>query len=386
MLRRINCAAVLGAIRDAGSARVAELVEATGLSRPTVTAAVSELLADGWIEEVDAAGDDLPRMGRPARVLRFRAGARHVLGIDVGPHKIYCALADLDGRVIADLRDDAQMTSHAQLMAHVESAIGLVLAEAAVPRSSLAAAGVGTPGVVDEPFGRVVTAPSVPGGSFIELGELLRRSLPCPVHVENDVNLAVIAERWLGAGRDADSLVLVHWGARLGAAVLVDGRLHRGAHGAAGEIGFIDLDEEPQGIPPEGLGPLERAVGTGWILARARALGDAGGTDAVAVLERAAAGDATVLAVVDEACARFVRGLAPFLAAVDPQLVILGGSITLAGQAVLAGVRHHLGRRALVVPRLELTSLGEDAVALGAIRLALTDVEERLLHVPGVAP
>ncbi|TDE09155.1 ROK family transcriptional regulator [Jiangella asiatica] len=378
----MNCAAVLDAIRDAGTARVTELVRATGLSRPTVSAAVSTLMADGWVEETEAPDIDLPRMGRPARVLRFRADARYVLGIDVGPHKIYCAVADLSGTVVSRVRRDVtEASTQAGLLDHVQATMREVLDAVPVPSSALAAVGLGTPGIVDERRGAVVQAPSVPGWSSLELGSLLRRSVECPVHVENDVNLAVMAERWNGAGGDADNLILVQWGARVGAAVLVQGQLHRGAHGAAGEIGFVELEEEPQGVQADGLGPLESAVGTAWMLRRARSLGDDESPDAAAVLTAAADGDPRARRVVDEACARLARGLASFVSAIDPELVIIGGGVALAGDAILDGIRRHLTRRALVVPRLELSRLGDDAVALGAVRLALADAERRLLDV-----
>lgn len=380
MLRLLNCAAVLSAIRAAGTARVTELVHATGLSRPTVTAAVTTLVADGWVEETEAADVDLPRMGRPARVVRFRANARHVLGLDIGPHKVSCAVADLSGTVVAHCRRDVgEPGSHAALLERVDTTMDQVLTEAAVQVSSVAAVGVGTPGIVDRRHGAVVHAPSVPGWSSLELGSLIQQRLPCPVHVENDVNLAVLAERWHGTGREAESLLLVHWGARVGAAVLVQGRLHRGAHGAAGEIGFVDLEVEPQGVQGGGLGPLEAAMGTSWIHRRARALGHRDGADAASVFTAAAAGDPAARQAIDEACARFARGLAPFLLALDPELVIIGGGILLAGDAVLAGVQRHLARRTLMMPKIELSTLGDDAVALGAVHLAMADAEQRIL-------
>ena len=382
LLRLMNCAAVLQAVRDAGSARLADVVRATGLSRPTVTAAVSTLIRDGWVEETEAPEDDSPRMGRPAKVVRFRADAAHVVGVDVGPHKVYCAVADLAGNVVVqERRDVAEPASHAGLLEHVESTVSLVLDRAGVERSAIAAVGVGTPGIVDERRGAIVQAPSVPGWAALELGRTLQRTIACPVYVENDVNLAVVAERANGSWDEADDMVLVQWGARVGAAVLLQGRLHRGANGAAGEIGFIDLEEQPQGTQADGLGPLEAVTGTAQILRRARELGDRTSHDAVAVLHAAAAGDPLALQVLDEAAAEFARGLAPFLTAIDPALVVIGGGITLAGDAILAAVRRHLEQRALVVPRLELSSLGDDAVALGAVRLALDHAERQLLDV-----
>jgi predicted NBD/HSP70 family sugar kinase len=380
-LRLMNCAAVLTVLRETGMARVTELMRATGLSRPTVTAAVSTLIEDGLVEETETLDADVPRMGRPARVLRFRADARYVLGVDVGPHRIYCEVADLNGTIVArECRDlTAAGDAHANLLDGVEATMRDVLAKAAVPATELASVGVGTPGIVDPRRGAAVQAPSMPGRDLLALGRLLQRNVRCPVHVENDVNLAAMAERWRGAGSQSDNLLLVQWGSRVGAAVLLQDQLLRGAHDAAGEIGFVDLGEEPQGVQADGHGPLESAVGTAWILRRARSLGDDRSTDAAAVLTAAADGDTRALQVIDEACAQLARGLAPFLLAVDPELVIIGGGIVLAGEAILTALRHHLAKRVIVVPRMELSRLGDDAVALGAVHVALAEAHRRLL-------
>ncbi|QVQ52448.1 ROK family transcriptional regulator [Spiractinospora alimapuensis] len=379
-LRLMNCAAVLRAIRGQGSARARELMRATGLSRPTVTAAVDQLIEDGWVEEAQTADHDLPRMGRPARVLRFRANARYVVGVDVGPNRVQCSAADLNGRIVAETRLTVSDQSDPEaLLELVTTGIRDVMARVPIPEGRLAALGVGTPGVVDARRGLVVRAPSLPGWDGLDLGERLGRHVDCHVHVENDVNLAVMAEQWSGVGSAADSLVLVQWGARVGGAVLVHGRLHQGAHGAAGEIGFVELAEEPAAATPDGLGPLESRVGTSWILRRARDLSSGGYADVGEVLHAAGTGDATALRAVDEACAHLARGLAPFLAAVDPEIVVLGGGITRAGDVVLDSVSRHLARRTLVAPILRLSTLADDAVTLGALRLALADAERRLL-------
>lgn len=386
-LRLMNCAAVLNVLREAGTARVTELMRATGLSRPTVTAAVSTLIDDGLVEETETLEVDAPRMGRPARVLRFRADSRYVLGVDVGPHRVYCEVADLNGTIVARQRRDvtAAGDAHANLLDGVEATMRDVLAKAPVPAPALASVGVGMPGIVDPRRGAAVQAPSMPGRDLLELGRLLQRNVSCPVHVENDVNLAVLAERWRGAGSQTDNLLLVQWGSRVGAAVLLQDQLLRGAHDAAGEIGFVDLEEEPQGVQAGGYGPLESAVGIEWILRRARSLGDNLSADAAAVLSAAADGDSRALQVVDEACAQLARGLAPFLLAIDPELVIIGGGVVLAGDAILTALRRHLTKRVIVVPRIELSRLGDDAVALGAVHIALTEAHRRLLD-PYTAP
>ena len=393
MLRWLNAAAVLTALRGAGSARVADLVARTSLTRPTVTQALVALERAGWAEM----GPDEParmaarRMGRPAQQVRFRSEAGHVLGIDIGPHKILAAVADLAGTVLAQCRREVvESTRGADLMAEVETVVDLVMAQTGLTRRSVTSVAVGTPGIVSE--GRILLSPSITGWAGIPLGRELSQSFACPVLVDNDVNLAVLAERWRGVQEPVNTLVFVHWGARLGAGLMIGGRLHRGATAAAGEIGFVDVADVPTPRPgAHGLGPLESDVGTAAIARlaqqavrrrktplRAMLAASPDPLDVSPVFRCATDGDAVALAVVDEIAARFARGLAPLFLLLDPDLVVIGGGVSLGGRVLLDAVERHLRVRTLVAPPLVLSSLGDTSVALGAVRLALDDVEERL--------
>ena len=407
-LRLINATAVLSALRAAGPSRIADLMQTTGLSRPAVTRAVEVLSGHGWVADADPdATDDEPRrshLGRPAAMLRFRAEAGHVLGIDVGPHKILAMVADLDGTVVAERRFDAHALSGGEA---VLAAILDVTAEVCrrIPAGSLMSATVGTPGLVDPGTGMVSFAPSIPGWARIPIGATLHDRLACPVTVHNDVNLAVLAERWRGSAESAGTLVFLQWGARVGTGIMIDGRLHAGAARAAGELGFLNLDAEPdpQGTPQstdgEGtartptMGPFERQVGAAAIIdlaiAEAERHGDTGllalmkaaqpHDDATALFEAAAAGSGLAQTIIDTICARLARGLAAVYLVLDPELVVIGGGLSRAGDQLLTAIERHLRPRTLVPPRLALSALGDTAVAIGALRSALDDVDERVL-------
>lgn len=400
MLRWLNAAAVLAALRGAGSARVADLVASTNLTRPTVTQALAALERAGWAEMGPHEPGRLAvrRMGRPAQQVRFRAEAGHVLGIDIGPHKVLAAVADLAGTVAAQCRRDLTESHPGQdLMAEVEAVVDAAMAQTRLSRRSITAVAVGTPGIVSD--GRIVLSPSIAGWTGVPLNRELSAWFDCPVLVDNDVNLAVLAERWQGVPGQVNTLVFVHWGARLGAGLMIGGRLHRGATAAAGEIGFVDVADLPTPRPGlDGLGPLEADVGTGAIARLAQeAVRGAGGPlgamlaastdplDVSAVFGCASDGDPVALAVVDEIAARFARGVAPLFLLLDPDLVVIGGGVSRGGPVLLDAVEHHLRLRTLVPPPLVLSRLGDTSVALGAVRLALNDVEERLFSPAALA-
>jgi predicted NBD/HSP70 family sugar kinase len=405
LLRQINSAHVVAVLRGAGPLSLSDLAARTGLSRPTVGQVVDQLHAGGllaWVEpgQGQRAGQDgLPRSGRPARLVRFRAEAAYVVGIDIGRHKALVTVADLAGTIVARHREDASgASSSADLLAALRTAARGALAEAGIRRTDVASVAAGTPGLVDWPRGAVMLAPGLPGWK-IELARELRRSFRCPVQVENDANLAALAERKHGLARGAHTLVFIYWGERVGAGVLIGDQLHRGAANAAGEIGFLALDPDTTAAPDQfGRGPFERMVGAEAIVEVGRSAARRHGgvlaglglgldgmdpRGAQAVFAAAAQGDQAAVEAVHTIAARFARGLAPVLLVLDPDLVVIGAGVSRAGSALLAAIEDSVGPLTLVPPRLELSRLGDEAVALGAVELALADAETRLLPAPG---
>ncbi|GIG66570.1 ROK family transcriptional regulator [Phytomonospora endophytica] len=384
VLRRMNATAVLGALRASagGTARVADLMGATGLSRPAVTRALG-LLADAGIVEFFEGNDS--RVGRPAVRARFRAELGHVAGIDVGPHKVLVMITDLAGNVRAQHR---VVGPPAQTGPELAGLLRTTLVEAAdeagVAPGDLWAVGVGTPGVVDHERGEVVLAPSIPGWAGVSLLAELREWLGCPVHIDNDVNLAVVAERW--RGETSDNLLFVQWGERIGSGIVIGGKPYRGANSASGELGFLDLVTPIDAEPPQasdGLGSFERLVGARAILGLAvercaglRAALEHG--DIAPLFTAAEGGDADAVATVDVVAARFARGLAAQLLILDPGLVVVGGGVSRAGTVLFDAVRRHLRRLLLVPVELRVSALREQGVALGAVRMALDSAERRL--------
>ncbi|MFI1716728.1 ROK family transcriptional regulator [Streptomyces litmocidini] len=369
LLRRINSAVVLHALRGADAPTLTDLTRITGLSRPTVEGVVEGLMEGGLVVESAPEEGEARRQGRPARRFRFRAEAGHLLGIEIGPHRVAALLSGLDGRIIgAGSREVSETASADERLDRVRTVVADVLRRAGVARSNLRAVGVGTPGIV-EADGTVRLGTALPGWTGLALGERLRRSFRCPVIVENDANAAAVAEHWKGAATDSDDIVFVLAGLSPGAGSLIGGRLHRGFGGAAGEIGALHLlgrDVTPEHLlstTDEPLHPLdEQAVAEVFALARR--------------------GDARAGAAVDRFIQRLVHDVAALVLAIDPELVVVGGWA--AGlDGVLQPLREELARFCLRPPRVVLSLLGEAAVGTGALRLALDRVEEQLFAVEG---
>ncbi|MGW0736812.1 ROK family transcriptional regulator [Streptomyces sp. NPDC002851] len=369
LLRRINSAVVLHALRGVDSATLTEITRVTGLSRPTVEGVVEGLVAAGLVVESAAEEGVARRQGRPAKRFRFRAEAGHLLGLEIGPHRVAAVLSDLDGRVLDGLHREVSATASAdERLERLRGTVAEVLRRAGVARGSLRAVGVGSPGIVAAD-GTVRLGTALPGWTGLALGDRLRRSFKCPVLVENDANTAAVAEHWKGAATDSDDVVFVLAGLSPGAGSLIGGRLHRGYGGAAGEIGALHLlgrEVTPESLlstTGEPLHPLdEQAVTEVFALARE--------------------GDERAEAAVGRFIRRLTHDVAALVLALDPELVVIGGWA--AGlDGVLEPLRRELARYCLRPPRVALSELGESAIGVGALRLALDHVEEELFAVEG---
>lgn len=397
-MREVNTTAVLTLLRTVEHTSAPELARRTGLSRQAVSRSLSDLSEAGLVEFLapmrSGAGS-----GRPAQRVRFRAEAAHVVGASVSPEGIRVGLADLSGAIVAAHHTsppgfeevDSEVVARA-----LTEATHRVLAEARIEAGGVWHASIGVPGIVDPATARVRFAPSMPGVTGDALIRALGEAAGCEVYLDNDVKLATVGELWHGAGHR--SMVLIHWGERVGAGIVVAGALHRGAANDAGDLGYLDLfTDAPEPARGEGdtlLGAFEAWAGTGAFAGLVReAARERGDHALLARLARPQARTATVVAAVvdgapaaltalEEIARRFAQGVGAVRALLDPDVVVVGGPMARCGPALLAALRAHLRRQRLGPPPLELSRLGEDAVVQGALRHSLDQVEHTRLRPP----
>ena len=370
-LRELNSLTVVRALRDQPPTTVTELANLTGLSRPAVDVIAQGLVSSGWATVVEPGGSST--VGRPARRYRFRATAGHVLGVDVGGHKILALLADLDGNVVRTARRSvAADADPAERLAALDQILAACLRESGKTAPDIWAVTVGVTGPVDA-TGKTTLFTPLPGWQTVDLAAHLRDRFTCPIIVENDCKLAALAERWKGTAQDANDIVYLLAGMRMGAGLIIDGVLRRGFGGAAGEIGalravrWLTAPSNLQKCPgvPETVGPDDAAA---WVFNAARD----GNRDARTAVHRY---------VKDVAI-----GTAALVLALDPQVVVFGGGFSRSADLVLDPLRRELGKLCLRVPEVRASTLGADSVALGALRLALNEVDQRLFSVGLSAP
>ncbi|HUR06710.1 MAG TPA: ROK family transcriptional regulator [Nonomuraea sp.] len=353
LLRKVNTQATLRALRREGVSTLTRLGRITGLSRQTVETVLDELKDRGWVREVPP-GEGA--MGRPARRFGFRADAGYVVGAEVGGEKIVVSVADLNGEVLACER--VAVSEDAAAPERLEAARRAALAcvdGAGVSRARVLAVSAGTPGIVDR-SGRVSLSITLPGWTGVDLAGLAGRWFGCTALAANDANLAALAEHWRGSAQHASDVVYILVGHRPGAGVLIGGRLHAGRSGAAGEIGTL------------------RQVG--WEDA-ARELVEEGG--AAEVFAAARAGDALASRRVDHYAENLAIGASALVLSLDPELLVIGGGYSRAGDVLLGPLRRHLAELCVSAPEVVASTFGEESVALGGVRLALDHVEREVL-------
>jgi predicted NBD/HSP70 family sugar kinase len=287
--------------------------------------------------------------------------AGHVLGVDIGRDWLRLGIADLAGSVVARLDVPNKGRSATAVAQAVVAAAAEVTGAAGLQRDDVAEAVVGTPGVFDEGTGRVRYAVNLPGWGRTGLIEGMRQGLGIPLTVHNDANLAALGEYAFGAGVDSRLFVYVMIGTGLGMGVVADGELFRGAHGAAGEIGFM----------PSGRGTVEDAVSGDAVVRAAREFGMSGPLSAKLVFEEARLGTPAAVAAVQQEAQRLARVVASLSAVLDPDLVVLGGGVGHSADLLLNTLEQTLHELTPLRPRVGASALGEDAVLLGAIATAL---------------
>jgi predicted NBD/HSP70 family sugar kinase len=357
LLRALNERTVLDTVRADGPISRAEVARKTGISRPTVSLVLRALLDYGLVRETehDSGG---PHYG--ALYYEADPDAAVVLGVDFGTRAVRTALCDLGGKVRAreEIRSRGSVEERIEALA---SSVRSLLRTAKVPEDLLENAVVALPAVVSPTDGRI-SAPDLPGLGAADLREQLEQTLRVPVTLENDVNLAAVAEQQRGVAQEVADFAFLLVGAGLGAAVMLDWKLHRGHNGNAGELDAVRSgrsdDVDPCAASLTELA-AELAVGKETALVLP--------FDVKELFAAARAGDVVGAAVVEEAGRRIALHLLPLAATLDLPLVVLGGSVG-ADPALLEPVRRHLAEwLPFPAPRVEVSALGEAAVIEGAL-------------------
>lgn len=365
LIRAMNEQLLLDHTRRIGEVSRADLARISGLSKPTVSVALANLERAGL---VTATGVRTGVPGPAAVLYQVHPEAGFVLGLDVGQQYVRGAISDLTGTLRATATQRVQAAGGHGLVGELVQLAQYLLRESGLTQTDITQTVIGSPGVYDRERDVLALAGELRGwGKPTVLAEL-RQEFGESLIVENDIDLAALAERALGHGRDVDSFAFVSVGTGIGMGLVLGGRLHRGAHGAAGEIGFLPFTEGAGADLKDARkrGALESAASAAGVVRAARRAGMRGPVTARDVFAAAAKGDQRAAGVVAQEAILVAKAVCSVVAVADPALIVLGGGI---GQAdgFLDAVAVEVRRVAPVLPELRVSALGANAVVDGCL-------------------
>ncbi|TDD29060.1 ROK family transcriptional regulator [Actinomadura sp. KC06] len=390
LLRAINDRAALEALLDRGPLTRPQISDLTGISKPTASQLLARLEEAGLVVR-DGIREGMP--GRTAELYRINGAAAHVAGADVTPARIRVSVADLAGTVVGEHALPTPDRTGVDVVARMAAALDGAAAAAGLTREELGLAVIGIQGAVDPATGRLGYASHIPGWHIPDLVATLSDGLGVRIAIENDVNLAALAERADGQAAGAGDFVLLWVADGVGMAVVLNGALHRGATGGAGEIGYMPAVGAPlmRDVRRTHTGGVHSLTGGAAVLKLMREHGFRG-RDAATALGRAAddVGAAAGTRTASDAGARAERALtelasrlgvtlATVVAIVDPGLVVLTGDVLLAGgEPLRARVEQHLHSLTIPRPEVRLSTVKGNPVLAGALQQALRETRDEV--------
>ena len=387
LLRRTNALTILKLLREAGSCSRADLVRASGMSAPTVTNVVSDLLAANLIKPL---GEGESSGGRPPDIIRFKAERGCILGVQISARSVSFLLTDLSGEELdrTQVPLDGQKTNPEAICGLISEEIRRLFKKHKKAREQLLALVVGVPAIANVEEGIVLSISTLEDWRSVPLRRLLSKHVDCRVIIENDTNLAAAGERHRGAARTEQTFILIDIGENVSAGIVLEGKLHHGAQWSAGEIAYLRLPSIQRKQPAlHEFGELESVLTSSGILKswnesivkhRSASTPPPKQMDAHGVLNLAQAGDPTARRIILHRAGIVADVIVNLSLVLNPGLILLGGKVG-SHPALLSFVTRELEQSEFAIPKIAAASLGEFAVLWGAIALALEEIPSLLL-------
>ncbi|KQR19273.1 ROK family transcriptional regulator [Agreia sp. Leaf335] len=370
--RDSNTSDLFQIMRDGQPRTRSELAQTTGLARSTVALRIDALMRLGLLRPVS---DAISTGGRPSTQFSLNAAGHSVLAVDVGASHVRVAVIDLTGTVIAEGSDRLDIAEGPVAVLALVTTLGTELLKRAASRGrTLLAVGVGLPGPVEHATGRPINPPIMPGWDRYDVAGTLGAHFGVPVLVDNDVNIMALGERRL-AWPEVDDLLFVKVATGIGAGVISGGTLRRGAQGTAGDLGHVYVPRGEEIYCRCGNRGCLEALASGAALGRMLQTDAESPLSSLDVIERVRQGDIDAIQAVRQAGRDIGEVLTTCVSLINPSTIVIGGSLSAAGEFLIAGVREAIYTRAtpFATQHLEITRsrIGADAAIAGAGVLAI---------------
>lgn len=389
-LRHTNALTILKLLREVGSCSRADLVRASGLSAPTVTNVVADLLAANLVKPL---GEGESSGGRPPDMISFKAERGCLLAVQISSLSLTFLLTDLRGSELetAHVSLDGHKTTPDAICNFISVEARRLLRKHKMNREQLLTLVVAAPAITNVDEGIVVSISTLDHWRSVPLRSLLQKTFDCRILVENDTNLSALGELYRGAARFEQTFILINIAANVSAGIVLGGRIHHGAQWAAGEIAYLRLPHVSRKLPTlHEFGELESVLTSTAIVESWQQASRGGSTqgasaepaDAAAILALAQAGDPRARKLIQHRAAIVADILVNLSLVLNPALILLGGEVG-CHPLLLSLVHKQLERSEFAIPRIAAASLGDTAVLWGAISVAIDGVAAILLPEPG---
>ncbi|MFN2242178.1 MAG: ROK family protein [Anaerolineae bacterium] len=389
LIRQINLSAILSHLRENAPISRAALAEITGLNKTTVSSLVSELIENQFVREV---GLESGGVGRKAMLLKLDPAAGCIVSGEIGVDFISVIAADFASEIVWRHQTRIDPTMGQEAIA--ERAVALLqqgVTGGLCACSTLLGVALGLPGLVDQPTGTLLFAPNL-GWRDVPVRSILEQTFDAPVFVDNEANLAALGEHYFGAAQGYEEVLYISAGVGLGGGVVHDGQLCRGVTGVAGELGHMTMDPCGELCNCGNRGCWETLVSQRALFRQVRQAMDAGQTSQLSeavngdfsrltvplVADAARAGDAVAREAFEAVGHSLGIGVASLVNALNPELVVFGGILSLAWEFLLPAVQEEMQQRALrwnrEATQVVLARHGFDACVMGGLAMVLQDI------------
>ena len=390
-INRLNKIKILNLIRESGSISRADIAKSSGISAPTVTRIVESLINEaGLIQEI---GEGASKGGRRPTLVEFAGLDNFVVGVDLGTTHIYGVLANLNAEVIAEVRYETRVEDGLETI--IERTIDALCDLRNHPKvhgKRIFGIGMAVAGLVDRERNILAYSPDF---HWVEADiiELMRKRCDLPIIFDNVTRVMALGELFYGIGRDVKNFVVVNVGYGIGAGIIINGKPLFGSRGMAGEFGHVTLDKDSPVVCECGNSGCLEALASGRAIALAarNRIAEHAKTKLVELCENAPerltakmvadaaeAGDALSLSVFTEAAEYLGIGIAGLINLFNPQLVVVGGGVSQAGDLLFDTIRTVVQKRSLEKTAKDVqiiqASFGKDSAVMGAVALILNQV------------
>ena len=372
-IRNINKGLILRTIEKNGPISRADVGKMIGLTPPTISAIVKDLIERDIVWEIgkgDSSG------GKKPILLKINAETAYMIAVDLGGENgIRVALMDLSYHIVKEKFGPKMESLNGQkLKKSLSALLKDFIKEINISQEKILGIGIGLPGIIDSKLKKVIGAPYL--NWKISLEDLTLKEIGVPITLENDVNLMALGEKTKGIAQKINNFVFVGERTGIGAGIIINRKLYKGANNAAGEAGYLFIDPKYAPKSMKDYGCLEKLASYKVIVGKAKEK-MAKNIRVMEIFKMAAEGNSIALKIVKETLKYLAYGIANISCVLDPELVIIGGGISILPARFLEEMKTNIRKIIPFVPKMEFSKLGEDGVLIGAAVMVLEPLKKK---------